>query len=262
MGLARIWLCVGLLFLPRICYGQTTQPTTEPTAISGAIDPAAALKAATDRATAKFADTDQGRALAEQVTAAEKQRDDARASGSTDDISAAAMQLLSAKSAYDRALRTELDSDPDMKAATAAQRVAIVKQSEVPTLNQQILDFAIKHVGTQVGDGECWTLADAAMRSANATHPTTYVWGRALRSKDRIFPGDIIQFTTVRLQNGTWWETLGDPNHTAIVREVKSSGVYVILHQNYGKPGKVVLELTINLNTKTAGEFVIYRPGA
>jgi hypothetical protein len=262
MKIARICLYFGLLLGSGICFGQTTQPATEPSASSTAVNPAAALKAATDRASARFADTDQGRALAEQVTAAEKARDDARASGSTDDLSSTAMQLLSAKSAYDRALRAELDADPDVKAAAAAQRVSIAKESEVPALNRQILDFAIKHIGTQVGDGECWTLADAAMRSANATHPATYVWGRALGSNDRVFPGDIIQFTTVRLQNGTWWEVLGDPNHTAIVREVKSSGVYVILHQNYGKPGKVVSELTVNLNTKTAGEFVVYRPGS
>jgi hypothetical protein len=261
MELARIWLCAGLLIGSGICYGQTTQPATEPSTSSGAADPAAALKFATDRATVRFADTDQGRALAEQVTAAEKARDDARASGSTDDLSSAAMQLLSAKSAYNRALRAELDADPDLKAAAAAQRVSVAKESQVPALNHQILDFAIKHLGTEVGNGECWTLADEAMKSANTTHPAAYVWGRPLGGNERVFPGDIIQFTTVRLQNGTWWEILGDPNHTAIVREVKSSGVYVILHQNYGKPGKIVSELTINLNTKTAGEFVIYRPG-
>jgi hypothetical protein len=261
MRLARIWLCAGLLIGSGICYGQTTQPATRPSAGSTAVDPAAALKAATDRAAARFADTDQGRALAEQVTAAEKARDDARASGSTDDVSSTAMQLLSAKSAYASALKSQLDADPDVKAAAAVQRAAIVRQSQMPALNQQILDFAIKHIGTEVGNGECWTLADDAMRSANATHPAIYVWGRPLGTNDRVFPGDIIQFTTVRLQNGTWWEILGDPNHTAIVREVKSTGVYVILHQNYGKPGKVVSELTINLNTKTAGEFVVYRPG-
>jgi hypothetical protein len=172
------------------------------------------------------------------------------------------MQLLRAKAAYVRALQTELDADPDVKAAAAALRVSVALASQVPLLNQRILDFAIKHEGTEVGNGECWTFADEAMRSANTTHPDVYVWGRALGSKERVFPGDIIQFTSVHLQMGTSWVDLGVPNHTAIVREVKSSGVYVILHQNAGTAGKVVSEMTINLNMKTAGEYVIYRPGS
>lgn len=173
MGLGKIWLCIGLLICSAICCGQTTQPATQPSANSGQVDPAAVLKAATDRVAARFADSDRGRALGEQVSAAEKARDDARASGSTDDLSNAAMQLLSARSVYDQALQAELDADPDVKAARAAQGVAAAKKSEVPALNQQILDFAVKHLGTQVGNGECWTLADEAMRSANATHPET-----------------------------------------------------------------------------------------
>jgi hypothetical protein len=261
MGRAKIWLIAGLILYAEICYAQTTQPTTEPSVSSGQTDSATALKAAEDRATEKFLATDEGRALAQQITAAEKQRDDARASGTTEDLSAAAIQLLSAKSAYNRALQADFEADPNVKAALAAHRGEIARQSQVPVLNLQILSFAIPHLGTEVGNGECWTLADEAMKSANTTHPDAYVWGRPLGANERVFPGDIIQFTSVRLQNGQWWETLGDPNHTAIVREVKASGVYDILHQNYGKPGKVVSELTIDLNTKTAGQFVIYRPG-
>jgi len=262
MGCRRICgLLVGLLLSATACYGQTTQPTTEPTADGGTLDPTAALKAAKDRVDARLAESDQGRSLAEQVAAAQKKRDDAQTSGSGQDLIDAAMQLLTAKSAYAQALQAEVDTDPDVKAALAARRASVTMDAVAPTLNQQILDFAIKHVGTEVGNGECWTLADEAMRSAKATHPDIFVWGRALTSNETVLPGDIIQFTSVHLQNGKWWEHLGDPDHTAIVREVKSTGVYVILHQNFGKPGRVVSELTINLNQKTAGKFVIYRPG-
>jgi hypothetical protein len=260
----QISICVGLVCCMEVCRAQTTQPTTAPTANDASIDPAAALKAASNRVQAQFESSPDGRDLAEQVTAAEKKRDDAKASGSSQDLSDAAMQLVNARAAYDRALRALLNADPDVKAATvaaAAHPALMAVDSSVPVLNRMILDFAARNMGKEVGNGECWTLADEAMKSAGTTHPDVYIWGRALAKNEKVLPGDIIQFKSVRLQMGTRWELLGDPDHTAIVRKVNSRGVYVILHQNYGQPGKVVSELTIDTNLKTAGDFVIYRPG-
>jgi hypothetical protein len=129
-----------------------------------------------------------------------------------------------------------------------------------PLLNQHILEFAASRIGQQVGNGECWTLADEALKAVGAGHASAYVWGRALAPSEEVYPGDVIQFTSVKLENGRGRQQFGTPNHTAIVKRPVSPGIYVILHQNWGKAGRTVSELEIDLSTKTAGEFVIYRP--
>lgn len=47
----------------------------------------------------------------------------------------------------------------------------------VPLLNQAILSFAKAHLGEQVGNGECWTLAADAMTSAGAKPAAGYTYG-------------------------------------------------------------------------------------
>jgi hypothetical protein len=241
---------------PALCFAQSTQPATQP-ATASISDPAAALQAAKDEAKATFDQTSDGQVLLQQIATAEKGMDDARATGNQMEISYAATDELTVKSAYVRALNAAYAADPGVQAAQAAA----ARAAAVPDLNVQILKFATDHMGQQVDNGECWTLADDAMKSAHTTHPGLYVWGRPLKPSETVFPGDIIQFTSVHLQNGTRWLDLGDPNHTAIVSQVVSSGVYIVLHQNFGKPGKTVSELKIDLNQKTAGQFIIYRPG-
>jgi hypothetical protein len=247
------FLCVTILFRAAICFGQTTQPSTQPTNL----DPTAALQAQQDRVKNTFDQSSDGQALLGEIASAQKGLDDAKVDGSPMVVNIAAANVLTIKSTYVRALNAAYAADPGVQAAQAA----VAQAAAVPDLNNQIVKFAIEHIGSQVGDGECVTLAEEAMKSANATHPGTYVWGRALGPNDTVFPGDIIQFTSVRLQSGTGGIDLGDPNHTAIIRTVISPGVYDILHQNFGMSGKVVSELTIDLSTKTAGQYVIYRPG-
>ena len=90
-------------------------------------------------------------------------------------------------------------------ALTAAEVAAI---PAVPPVNQRILRFATDQRGQQVGDGECWTLADQALKAAGAQHPARTVWGRPLAAGERVFPGDIVQFSSVRLTHGSAWTTL------------------------------------------------------
>lgn len=131
----------------------------------------------------------------------------------------------------------------------------------MPLLNQRIVEYAVKQMGQQVGNGECWTLANEALKAVGARHPGTCVWGRPLQPDEEVYPGDVIQFTSVKLETRTSKQTLGMPNHTAIVGQVVSPGVYLILQQNTGgKTGKVVSQGTIDLSTKTEGTLEIYRP--
>ena len=70
------------------------------------------------------------------------------------------------------------------------------------TTNQTVLAYARQRVGRQVGSGECFDLADEALRNAGASSaseygpitPTAdYVWGRRV-SRQEAQPGAIIQF--------------------------------------------------------------------
>jgi len=130
----------------------------------------------------------------------------------------------------------------------------------IPPLNQKILDFVLKHKGEQVGNGECWTLADEAFKAAGTTHPDVYVWGQPLRAGDLVLPGDVVQFTSLRLESNGSSITFGAPVHTALIERVRGPGIYLLLHQNFG--GKTVTELAVDFNTRKSGDFIIYRPMA
>src|SRR5437660_1228712 len=48
---------------------------------------------------------------------------------------------------------------------------------DASVFNPKILEFGLAHVGTQVGNGECWTLAAEALDYAGAKPPSGYVFG-------------------------------------------------------------------------------------
>ena len=131
----------------------------------------------------------------------------------------------------------------------------------IPPVNQRILDFAKKHSGQQVGNGECWTLANEALKAAGARHPESMVWGRPLAEGEEAMPGDVLQFTSVTFKSGKKTFHYGAPNHTAVIEQVLSPGVFVLLQQNMNGV-KTVGEATIDLASKTEGNIKTYRPMA
>jgi hypothetical protein len=134
-------------------------------------------------------------------------------------------------------------------------------------LNDKVLAFVTGVMGTTVGSGECWDLAQQAldMNLADWTRPTSF--GRPLNpEKDKIKAGDIIQFRSVRLTEhlpggGTRRKTLGAPDHTAIIYRVLGKKRYTLAHQNVGGR-RSVLTSDIDLAAITGGIFRIYRPEA
>ncbi|OGU17423.1 MAG: hypothetical protein A2076_04590 [Geobacteraceae bacterium GWC2_53_11] len=134
-------------------------------------------------------------------------------------------------------------------------------------LNGEVLAFVNGVMGTQVGSGECWDLAQQALDTSLAdwTRPTSF--GLPLNpEKDEIKAGDIIQFRSVKTTEhlpggGTRWETLGAPDHTAIVYKVLGKKRYTLAHQNIGGK-RIVLTSDINLAKVTGGKYWIYRPVA
>lgn len=134
-------------------------------------------------------------------------------------------------------------------------------------LNNRVIEFIDRVMGTTVGRGECWDLAQQALDQnlADWTRPTTF--GLPLNpDTSEIKAGDIIQFRNLKitehLSGGvTKWETLGAPDHTAIVYKVLGKRHYTLAHQNIGGK-RSVTKGDVNLTKVTGGRFWIYRPVA
>lgn len=131
---------------------------------------------------------------------------------------------------------------------------------------------------TQVGDGECWTLAKQAFDATPGVMPPQgYTFGAVVYEaeglapapvayNDRIARGDVIQFLSARIETKsnqgiiTRQVILGAPNHTAVVVNVSPDNRTVdVLHQNLGGV-RTVQPGTFNLDEVTAGHVTVYRP--
>lgn len=150
--------------------------------------------------------------------------------------------------------------------------------AEQKTLGDRVAAFCEGQKGKKVGDGECTTLADHALRAAGAhgrgkDDPLTgeYTWGwlvfhawkekADLKTEGRnqdIRRGDIIQFHDVKLEDhGRWWIF---PHHTAVVVAVEDKGQTVkFLHQNVTSD-KAVVDGILHLDDLKQGFYNIYRP--
>ena len=134
-------------------------------------------------------------------------------------------------------------------------------------LNSRVIEFVDSVMGTTVGRGECWDLAQQALdrNLADWTRPTTY--GLLLNpDTTAIKAGDIIQFRNLKITEHlpggvTKWETLGAPDHTAIVYKVLGKKHFTLAHQNIGGRRSVV-KSDVNLTKVTSGKYWIYRPVA
>jgi hypothetical protein len=140
------------------------------------------------------------------------------------------------------------------------------------TLGQKVQTFAVNHVAQQVGSGECFDLADQALRSAGArsaadygavTDDADYQWGNSVQLAN-VEPGDVLQFrdyevtrevvvtTTKTFRDGSTDETeqttstvYGRPHHTAILSAKLTGGRLRILEQNAPPIGSSTLERVV-----------------
>lgn len=119
------------------------------------------------------------------------------------------------------------------------------------TMADEIVAYPRQRLGETVGNGECFTLADRALRHAGARSAADYgeivpdadyVWGAAINLSE-LRPGDVIQFRnyrydrTVDTENpdgsgSTTTDHQERPHHTAIVERVDGSGAITVLEQN------------------------------
>jgi hypothetical protein len=157
------------------------------------------------------------------------------------------------------------------------------------SIGQQVVTYARGQHGHRVGDGQCFALADRALRNANArsaadygtvTREADYQWGTSVTLAE-LQPGDVIQFrdyvfqrvtVTTDSSGTTREEESGDrPHHTAIVERVNGNGDVTVLEQNIPDGGPVRrTHLFFTAGTTTSGNrtvtitvqgtFRFYRP--
>lgn len=168
--------------------------------------------------------------------------------------------------------RKELLPPPTL---TQAQLVQAYEQ-----FGNGVASWAEASIGRQVGNGECWTLAQEAieksshgfaMSSQGYTHGAVvyHAIGGAsapLAYNDSIRRGDILQFKNGKFETRNSQgvvvstSTVGMPDHTSVVTSVSENNRVVdILQQNVGGV-KIVQKGQHNLDEFTEGEIKIFRP--
>ena len=132
----------------------------------------------------------------------------------------------------------------------------------------RLVTYLNNRLATTIGNGECWTAADSAIREIGAARPGSdlYVWGSVVQHAD-LQPGDILQFSqftvTVTQDDGSWaQQSFGAPRHTAIVESINSDGSVNILHQNYGGVRSVAGLTNVFLNSGSSGSATVTTSGS
>jgi hypothetical protein len=155
-------------------------------------------------------------------------------------------------------------------------------------LSEHVVGFARRKKGTHVGDGQCFALADQALRAAGAktakdfgeiTRDTDYVWGKPVNEAD-VQPGDIVQFRDYKFRvedtatdGSSEWHEGERPHHTAVVERVEGGGALWVLEQNVPKRERVRRDQLFfksgsfphggkSRSVDVKGSFWFYRPQA
>jgi hypothetical protein len=143
----------------------------------------------------------------------------------------------------------------ELKSRNQAEDEAAKKRAAEIPVNMEA--YCKRQLGKQVGNGECWTLADEAFKACNLQRPggDGRVWGRLLDlKKDKVQAGDIVEFRSAKFSNGFFT----GPEHTAVVVKGGRRGI-VVAEQNWGG-NKTVRENEIDPNSLISGKIMVYRP--
>lgn len=138
------------------------------------------------------------------------------------------------------------------------------------TIEQKIILWAKGKIGKKVGRGQCWDLAEEALKNSGAKTSndlgpveadTDYVWGDQLQRIEDIQRGDILQIrnhvittttiTTHKFSDGTIITTKNERtakrgHHTAIARSMPDSNGVVKTYEQHVNGKDVVQKLSIN----------------
>ncbi len=197
-------------------------------------------------------------------------------------------EVLKTEKATDGAVQVRVRAVVDRTALiarlTAAKvPVAGVADKDDPStdLRAKVVKFCKDNLGQKIGDGECGTLAQAALKEAGAKPVNEFsespgsgdfAWGElvfVLDVKDgkrkreptdaRAKPGDIIQYRDCMFRSSRGIYLFAQ--HTSVVAEVKSTGELIVYEQNMqGK--KEVTKGTMRPGELAGGWIRVYRPVA
>ncbi len=153
------------------------------------------------------------------------------------------------------------------------------------SINRQVYNYEIAHLGQQIADGECAFLIHNALVAAGARTSehfgstglnADYVWGKLVATItpqniniQGVEVGDIIQFRDVSTYekiikpDGSWKSRkVQYLHHTSIIGEIKGNHL-VLIHQNFGNDPaikKTVQKSDFHLDSLRSGKLWIYRP--
>lgn len=158
--------------------------------------------------------------------------------------------------------------------------------SNVHRYSDALASWCESQMGKQVGNGECWTLANdglkaiAATRSAQNLEPCmssqSYIHGGTVYSlvpaktpdsnpghslvRAGVARGDIVQILSAHFKSrdGLRQAWAGDPDHTAVVTSVDRDGKLHVVEQNVGGVKKVRTG-SYDLSEMVKGEVRIFR---
>jgi hypothetical protein len=148
--------------------------------------------------------------------------------------------------------REEHDSE---QARLATEEEDRRRAEELPLM---LVAFCKQNLGKQVGNGECWTLANEAFRSCGLARPggDSRVWGRLLDLKqEKLAPGDIVEYRNAKFSNGSSTGLA----HTSVVVKGGRWGSATIAEQNWSGH-KTVREAPFDSRSLIEGEVMVYRP--
>lgn len=134
---------------------------------------------------------------------------------------------------------------------------------------EKIAAWCEDKLGKCVGNGECWTLADEALKGVGAMPCQSYTHGALLyvlkpgspSKLERVKRGDVIQFWNARFESkdGRRRNSAGRPGHTSVVTGVEEGGEVVKVVEQNVRQVKVVLRGEYRLWELVAGEVRISR---
>lgn len=159
------------------------------------------------------------------------------------------------------------------------------KLTDIIRYSDAIASWSESQIGLKVGNGECWTLANEALKAIAATCTShnqepcmasqSLVHGHVLYTyiplqsrqpvpaggilEAGVARGDVVQILKARFESGNGgWQTAGDPDHTAVVTGVDADGSVRVVEQNVGGK-KVVMRGRYDMAEMVSGEVRIFR---
>jgi hypothetical protein len=158
-------------------------------------------------------------------------------------------------------------------------------------IGDQVVGYARRQSGSRIGRGQCFDLADTALRGAKAKSAADYgkvspnadyTWGTPV-TLTTVRPGDIVQFRNYVYEQVVVTKTdkatttdevdVDRPHHTAIVESVGEDGAVTVFEQN-APEGSAVTQTVLYFRDSTTtsgkrtttikvkGTFWFFRPEA